>query len=120
MKLLTSLLFLFSISFSFGMVSEKQTNFNGDPVIVFVSKNNLSTTISVHTYKYIKNNSTEVSSDTDEQAEYSTEVQLIIDAFLSVKGVSRCTFDKATQTFTLLTSPTTSLLNVEEVINKNK
>ena len=120
MKLIISILLLFTTNLSYGMYSEKEKNFNGDPVILFVSKNDVSSSVSVHTYKYLKNNTTEVFSDLDEQAEHSKKVQLIIDTFLSVEGVSRCTFDKATQTFTLLTGPTTSLSNVEVIINNNK
>jgi len=120
MKLIISIILSLIVAHSYGMFNERRTALNNDPVILFVVKNNVSPTISVHTYKYIKIINIESTSDVDEQVELSKNIQFIIDTFLSVQGVSRCTYDRATQTFTILAIPTTTLFHVEEIINNNK
>ena len=119
MKLIATILLLFTFNTSYGMLSEQQIGLDGNPVIVFVTKNNVSSSITVHTYKYLDSQSEENVRDIDEQIENPQKIQIIIDAFSSVEGVSRCTFDRATHTFTILSSPTTSLSHVEELINKD-
>mgnify|MGYP006137541693 CR=1 FL=1 len=119
MKHLILIVLFFSINYSYGKMEEKQIPLNGNPVILFVAKNDVSASISVHTYRLNGSISTEEISDTDGQLDYSNNVQLIVDTFLSVEGVSRCTFDKTTQTFTLLTSPVVDLLQVVLLINNN-
>ena len=106
-------------NYSFGNLEEKQVLLNGNPVILFVAKNDVSTSVSVHTYRLNASISAEGNSDLDVQPDYSNNVQFIVDSFLTVEGVSRCTFDKATQTFTLLTSPVVDLLQVVLLINNN-
>ena len=119
MKLKISIILLFLVNFSYGMFQEIPMPLNGEPLISFVSKNDVSATLSVQTYKYITNNVIGNVADQDGQVANSENVQLVIDAFLSVQGVSRCTFDRATQTFTILTSPAVNLSQVEKTINKN-
>ena len=119
MKHIISIVLILLVNFSFGQLKEKEMTLNGNPVILFVAKNNVSSSISVHTYKLDGGLGAEEISDADGQPDYSNNVQLVVDAFLSVEGVSRCTFDKATQTFTLLTSPSVDLLPVVQTINND-
>ena len=107
----------FSINYSFGNLKERQIPLSGNPVILFVAKNNVSNILSVHTYKLNSSISNEETSDINGHPDYPNNVQLIIDSFLSVQGVSRCTFDKATHSFTILTSPSVELLQIVEMIN---
>ena len=119
MRQIISIVLILLVTSSYGRIEEKEMSLNGNPVILFVAKNDVSSSISVHTYKLIIIISGEEISDTDGHPDYSNNVQLVIDAFLSVDGVSRCTFDKATHSFTLLTSPLVDLLPVVQAINKN-
>ena len=90
-----------------------------EQVVTKVSANKVSSTITVHTYSF---NNEGLSSaedlDMDGELEYSEEVQSIVDQFLSVSGISRCTFDKATNTFTILSTPETQLSEIVDIINK--
>jgi len=117
MKHLIFIFIFFSVNYSFANLKETRIPLSGNPVILFVAKNNVSAHLSVHTYKLNSSISTEEISDLDGQPDYSNNVQLIIDSFLSVQGVSRCTFDKATQSFTILTGLSVELLQVVEMIN---
>jgi|TARA_B110000495_G_scaffold199132_1_gene212060 hypothetical protein len=119
MKHIISIVLILLVNFSFGQPKEKEMTLNGDPVILFVAKNNVSSSISVHTYKLNGGIGAQEISDADGQPDYSNNVQFVVDAFLSVEGVSRCTFDKATHFFTLLTSPSVDLLPVVQTINKD-
>ena len=51
MKHIISIVLILLVNFSFGQPKEKEMTLNGDPVILFVAKNNVSSSISVHTYK---------------------------------------------------------------------
>jgi hypothetical protein len=88
-----------------------------DEIITEVSKNVVSTSITVHTYKLITLEAGVLSSDTEEQEEYSNVINNINETFLDVDGVTRCTFDNATQTFTILTNPNVNLQMVKDQIN---
>lgn len=119
MKHLLFISIFFCVNYSYGNLKKTQIPLSENPVILFVAKNNVSTYMSVHTYKLNSSISTEEISDTGGQLDYSNNVQLIVNTFLSVEGVSRCTYDEATQTFTILTSPVVDLLHVVLLINNN-
>lgn len=119
MKQVILIVLIFFGNYSFGSLKEKQIPLTGNPVILFVAKNDVSASISVHTYRLTTSSSSEEISDVDGQLDYSNSVQLIIDTFLSVAGISRCTFDKATQTFTLIANPSLDLSQVVQTINNN-
>ncbi|MFT5860450.1 MAG: hypothetical protein ACI865_002563 [Flavobacteriaceae bacterium] len=88
-------------------------------ILTEVSKNNLSSSITAHTYKLggaINSSSQDIDSNL---SDHSTSIKRMIDTFLTIDGVSRCTFDTATQTFTILSEPAISLSNVIQLINNN-
>ena len=84
-----------------------------------VSSNAVSSTITVHTFKVIDKFESNIQYSDNDPADLGTsDTQSAIDAFLKVNGVIRCTFDKATQTFTVLSGPKTDLSAVVSTINK--
>lgn len=87
--------------------------------VELVSSNAVSNAITVHTYKFLGIEITNMESpDTEPRISKSAQVQNIIDSFLSIEGVTRCTFDQATQTFTILSGPQTDLSVIVNQINK--
>ena len=119
MKHIISIVLILLANYFYGQVKEKETALSGNSVVFFVAKNDVSFSISVHTYKLNVGIGAKEISDVDGQPDYSNNVQFVVDAFLSVEGVSRCTFDKATHSFTLLTSPSVDLLPVVQAINND-
>ena len=85
--------------------------------IIKVSENKLSSTLTAHTVKLVDGNTPDIEDDSGNPTVNSTSIEGMIDTFLSVSGVSRCTFDNATQTFTILSTPETSLTVVIASIN---
>lgn len=83
-----------------------------------VSKIHMSSTMTAHTYKL---NATSATSDQDINPTPvpSSEITAMINSFSAVSGVTECTFDNATQTFTIYSSPTTNLEAAVDVINNN-
>ena len=86
-------------------------------VITEVGKNAVSESITVHTYK-LTNAIESQQSDTDIQQINSEEIQAMVNLFLAVDGIHRCTFDRATQSFTILSEPTTNVASAVELINQ--
>ena len=85
--------------------------------ITEISKNHVSSSITVHTYK-LNAGELSVTPDIDGNlSSNSASIERMIDTFLSVTGVSRCTFDNATQTFTILSEPSVSLSEAVQLIN---
>ncbi|MDX2362248.1 MAG: hypothetical protein QNK23_15685 [Crocinitomicaceae bacterium] len=95
----------------------QQTNSNSNPIVTNVASNAVSTTITVHTYKLLDPSNTASVSDNDPQVPNTAKVKSIIEIFSSVEGVTRCTFDLSTHTFTILSSPTTDFSEALEIIN---
>lgn len=86
--------------------------------ITEIAKNSVSSTMTVYTYKL--NNgviSKNQENDSDIPKNNSGEVDAIINSFLSNNGVRECTFDSATQTFTILSSSDSDLSSIVENIN---
>ena len=114
------------ILISFGAFSQKPT-LQVDPnaqlleisinKIIKVSENKLSSTLTAHTVKLVDRNTPDIEDDSGNPTVNSTSIEGMIDTFLSVSGVSRCTFYNATQTFTILSTPETSLTVVIASIN---
>lgn len=82
-----------------------------------VAKYDLSSETTAYTFKLISMNTAGSSEDTVEAAEPGVKVRSAIDNFLEVDGVKECTFDNATQTFTVITKPQTDLSEVVKSIN---
>lgn len=87
--------------------------------IIEVVKIAVSKTTTVYTF-VIENKSNEVLhySDMKEMKSPSTEITDIINIFLTAEGVTECSFDEATQTFTIVTGPSTDLTSCVNKINK--
>lgn len=94
-------------------ISSTETN-----QIELVSSNAVSSSITVHTYKYFGNDVSNVEyHDIDQNTSATSDTQSITDLFLSIEEVTRCTFDQATQTFTILSGPKTDLSVIVNQIN---
>lgn len=88
-------------------------------IIELENSNAVSNTITVHTYNYLEKDNTAIQIvDSQPIESQSVETNDIIELFLKVEGVTRCTFDQATQTFTILSEPLTDLSNIVNSINK--
>lgn len=87
--------------------------------ITKISENKLSASLTAHTYKLVSGELSEMTDLNSNQLSNSSSIEGMINAFLDVEGVSRCTFDHATQTFTVLSKPTTSLTQAFRSINNN-
>jgi hypothetical protein len=85
--------------------------------VTLVSKNHLSNTITVHTYKLNYTAATSAQDNDANPSGPSSEITTIINSFSAITGVSECTFDRATQTFTIVSSPTTNLTVAVDTIN---
>lgn len=89
------------------------------PRITLVAKIAVSETTTVHTYKFETRGQITVNSDDSiGKKKNSDEVNDIIQTFQNIDGVSECTFDDATQSFTILTGPTTDLFKAVNQINQ--
>jgi len=82
-----------------------------------VASNVVSPTITVHTYKLQASGNTTSSNDNTPQVPNTEKVEKIIEIFSAIDGVSRCTFDQSTQTFTILSTPTTDFTEALETIH---
>jgi hypothetical protein len=102
-------------------IAINNNNVENEAVILsFVCKNDVSATMTAHTYKL--NDGSEMNVQYIDGAQQTTNkasVNHIINKFLAVPGVSDCTFDKATQTFTILSEPSAILSSMVQSINKN-
>ena len=87
--------------------------------IAEVSKNQISSSITVHTYKLSGMETFKYPDNDGNQRAHSASIERMIDIFLIIEGVSRCTFDNATDTFTVLSSPSVNLLSAVRLINNN-
>jgi hypothetical protein len=101
------------------LTSVKKTQDSGQIQITEVAKIAVSNTTTVHTY-VLNNNSTttQLDSDNNEQFPTSEEIVSVINTFLAIEGVMECTFDNATQTFTIISEPLTDLSASVKSINK--
>ena len=127
MKSTTTLVLMTLISFlgvsqeTFSGSAVNTNNLENETVILsLVAKNEVSATMTAHTYEL--NDASEMAvqiNDETKQISNKASVNIIIGKFLAVTGVSECTFDKATQTFTILSEPSTNLLIAVQAINKN-
>lgn len=87
--------------------------------ITHVSSNAVSSTVTVHTYKYSAQDDVNVEHlDSEPNESNSTGTQTIIEQISKVEGVTDCTFDRATQTFTIVSETQTDLTQVVNNINK--
>lgn len=84
-----------------------------------VSKNHISSSITVHTYKLAGMETFKYPDNDGNQTAHSPSIERMIDIFLTAEGVTRCTFDNATGTFTVLSSPSVNLLRAVRLINNN-
>jgi hypothetical protein len=126
MKLITTLILtvisltVFSQETNSGIKTIEKELVTTNELLILVAKIPVSETTTAHTYKF---NSTQVgsqnSNDSEQNGEYSVEIKNITELLLGVSGVFECSFDNATQTFTILSGPTTDLSQVIERINKN-
>jgi hypothetical protein len=90
------------------------------PIITEVGKYAASPNLTVYTYKLnnvIVDNSQQ--KDSDLSIGNSEQIQSIIALFLDVQGISDCTYDNPTQSFTVLADPNTDLSQVVNSINMN-
>lgn len=112
-------LFLVGVLTLLGFSSGAHAQNINEPIISEVAKNDVSSDITVHTYAFHPG-AISATNDLDEQpaTAVSAAVQDIIDFFLGLPGVTRCTFDRATQTFTILSSPNSNF--DAEVTNYNQ
>lgn len=97
--------------------SKKNTE-NTEVYLVEVAKIPVSPETTVHTYtlKNQKDNESQIS-DMDEKKLLSKEITDVVDIFLSVEGVTECSFDEATQSLTIITGPLTDLSSAVKNIN---
>jgi hypothetical protein len=106
------------------VITTEPVNVSETPVvstekIIHVSSNQLSMTITVHTYKLnVATNNQTLDQDQGANLPIESSNQQIIDQFSSVSGVTRCTFDQATKTFTIVSSPATDLTAIVNTINQ--
>jgi hypothetical protein len=127
MKLITTAILLFLLPYC-GLTQETTIEsslvINADiqhiPIITEVGKYNASPNLTVYTYKlnngFVDNSQQK---DSDLSVGNSEQIQSIITIFLTVQGISECTYDNPTQSFTLLVDPNTDLSKVVNSINKN-
>ncbi len=127
MKLITTAILLFLLPYC-GQTQEtnietsliKSVDIQQVKTITEVGKYAASPTVTVYTYKlnngFVDNSQQK---DSDLSVGNSVEVQSIISLFLTVQGISECTYDNPTQSFTLLVDPNTDLSKVVNSINKN-
>lgn len=99
--------------------SVKNAQDSGQIQISEVAKIAVSNTTTVHTYA-LKNHArtSQIDSDSNEQFTTSEEIVSVINTFLTIEGVMECTFDNATQTFTIISEPLTDLSACVKNINK--
>ena len=126
MKLITTTILLFLLPY-FALTQEASTETVlvksvdlQQHIITEVGKYIASPSITVYTYKLnseVLENSQQ--KDFDLPLGNSEQIQSIITIFLATQGISECTFDSATQSFTLLAEPNTVLSEVVKTINKN-
>jgi hypothetical protein len=106
-KTTTFLFVLLLTTISFGQ--ESNDKISG---LEHVSSNTLSQTITVHTYKLIDAELSGQIDDSENANNLDANIIAIVGKISKVDGVQRCTFDAATSTFTIVTSPGTDLGNL--------
>ncbi len=127
MKLITTTILLFLLPYC-GLTQETTIEsslvINADiqyiPIITEVGKYTASPNLTVYTYKlnnaFVDNSQQK---DFDLPIGNSEQIQSIITILLAVQGISECTYDNPTQSFTLLADPNIDLSKVVNSINKN-
>lgn len=99
--------------------SVKKAQDSGQIQIFEVAKIAVSNTTTVHTYALNNQARTsQIDSDSNEQFPTSEKVASVVNTFLAIEGVMECTFDNATQTFTIISEPLTDLSACVKNINK--
>lgn len=125
MKALTTTLFLLILLpyTGFAQVTEQNapvSNTQFEPLIYKICENKVSANTLVHTYKLNTKNQTNASNDTDiMHTDLPTEIRSIVELLSNASGVSECSFDGATQTFTIVTALETNIQVFVDEINKN-
>jgi hypothetical protein len=99
--ILTGLFYMLLSYNSIGQVSSSVIPGN----LELLNSNVLTNTISVHTFKRSDTASNGVQDDGVGNTPVSVDIQNIIQAFTNIPGVSRCTYDQATATFTVVSTP---------------
>lgn len=110
MKTLVLLMGMLMSTASFSQICESIE----DIQLEVVSSNTLSNKIAVHTYKLVNGSTSSTVEDTQPNKSQSPTIKYVINCFTAIEGVERCTFDKATQTFTIVANPTTDLSSVAQ------
>lgn len=116
--ILTILISFLGYSQDFEKISENE-DISSEIRILETAKIAVSSMTTVHTYAL--NNNTKVAvEDTDLNTQFSVsnEVTALINTFLAIEGVTECSFDRATQTFTIVTGSLTDLTSCVNKINK--
>lgn len=116
--ILTILISFLGYSQDFEKISENE-DISSEIRILETAKIAVSSMTTVHTYAL--NNNTKVAvEDADLKAQFSVlnEVTAVINTFLAIEGVTECSFDQATQTFTIVTGSLTDLTSCVNKINK--
>lgn len=116
--ILTILISFLGYSQDFEKISENE-DISSEIRILETAKIAVSSMTTVHTYAL--NNNTKVAvedADLNTQFSVSNEVTALINTFLAIEGVTECSFDRATQTFTIVTGSLTDLTSCVNKINK--
>lgn len=116
--ILTILISFLGYSQDFEEISENE-DISSEIRILETAKIAVSSMTTVHTYAL--NNNTKVAvedADLNTQFSVSNEVTALINTFLAIEGVTECSFDRATQTFTIVTGSLTDLTSCVNKINK--
>jgi len=88
--------------------------------ITQTAKNDVSSTLSVYTFKYEIGQESKSHDNHPASPSFDLQITDIRTKFLGTQGVTRCTFDKATNTFTVLAQITAVLTTTVNTINGKK
>ncbi len=92
---------------------------NKEIYVSLAASNTLSSDVAVHTLKLNKQAAGQADVDMVPSGTNSSEVQNIISIVSNYEGVKDCSFDRATQTFTVVTKPTVEIDPIITLINEN-
>ena len=92
---------------SLANIKETEVSGSQNQTIEKVAENIVSSSTKVFTYK-VKNEAISTTQD-NQQSSLSAQQNRIVNYFLSLQGVERASFDKATNTYTVLTNVSTKI-----------
>jgi hypothetical protein len=87
--------------------------------IIQTAKNLVDQNIMVYTFSYIGFNESIPSSDTIEVQFLGKEIDHILEVFTNTEGITECSYDNATGTFTVVADVKADLTQVLVAINNN-